>query len=106
MSPDDDELRVTPPSVGDVLLVGRALGWPAMHGEGIAIARGETHWRAAVTPATTLDAWEALQDLEPVEAPEGLDAGEPPGPGLNFTHDEAPGGVGVGGEAAAAEEGA
>jgi hypothetical protein len=56
--------RVTPPSIGDVLLAARAYGWPALQGDGVDIAPGEAGWRAAVTPETAGDVWAALHDID------------------------------------------
>jgi hypothetical protein len=62
--------RVTPPSVGDVLLAARAYGWPAVQGDGVAIAPGEAGWRAAVTPETALLVWETLHEADLVDDPD------------------------------------
>jgi hypothetical protein len=62
--------RVTPPSVGDVLLAARAYGWPALQGEGVDIAPGEAGWRAAVTPETALLVWETLHEADLVDDPD------------------------------------
>jgi hypothetical protein len=58
------EIRVTPPSVGDVLLAGKAYGWPALQGEGVDIPPGEDAWRVAITPDTAALVWETLHEMD------------------------------------------
>ena len=55
------EIRVTPPSRGDVLLAARAFNWPAAPGRGPQHSPGEHAWRGYVTEATAAEVWEALR---------------------------------------------
>ena len=61
-----------PPSVSDVLLAGKACGWPlvALSGQ-IVIHEGEAAWREAMTPALAAAVWAAWHDDADPDEPEG-----------------------------------
>ena len=72
-----DAIRITPPSVEDVLCAAAAYAFPALQGEGVDIPPGEAAWRASVTEDTAGRVWATLHETDldvRVEHHPGLEA--------------------------------